>query len=99
MVHFTDVESHSTEVLRDRIDGVLDERGIDAEMELVGDVRLGTLKASDHVGRDVLELVEDRGYDHVVMGHHGTGRVGEALLGSAAKTVVENETVPVTVVP
>jgi nucleotide-binding universal stress UspA family protein len=33
------------------------------------------------------------------MGHHGSGRIERALVGSAAETVVRGETVPVTVVP
>ncbi|MFB6070463.1 MAG: universal stress protein [Halanaeroarchaeum sp.] len=99
VVHFTDVESASTSELEERVESVLREHGAVGDMEIVGDVRLGTLKASDRVGSDILAVVEERGYDHVVMGHHGSGMVGEALLGSAAKTVVEDGTVPVTIVP
>ncbi|MFB6124624.1 MAG: universal stress protein [Halanaeroarchaeum sp.] len=99
VVHFTDVETGETEDLRETIDAVLADHGFDAAMETIDDIRLSDFKASDRVGRDILDLVAERGFDHVVMGHHGTGLVGEALLGSAAKTVVADTTVPVTIVP
>ncbi len=63
------------------------------------DVHLASLKASDRIGKNVISVVEDGEYDHVVMGHHGTGRIGTFLLGSAAKTVLESCDVPVTTVP
>jgi nucleotide-binding universal stress UspA family protein len=42
-------------------------------------------------------FAEDGSYDHVVMGHHGSGTVGRAILGSADETVVRAESLPVTV--
>lgn len=44
-------------------------------------------------------MVAEEGYDHVVMGHHGSGMVDRAMLGSAAETVVDAKEVPVTIVP
>jgi nucleotide-binding universal stress UspA family protein len=33
------------------------------------------------------------------MGHHGSGAVQRAILGSAAEAVVRSESVPVTIIP
>ena len=62
------------------------------------DVRLD-LRPANRVGQNILEMVEEEGYDHVVMGHHGAGAVERAILGSAAETVLRSNQVPVTVVP
>ncbi|MFB6101600.1 MAG: universal stress protein [Haloplanus sp.] len=99
IVHFTDSSGGQTERLKERVSDTLAEKGMDAETEVIGDVRLGNLKASDQVGKDILELVDERGYDHVVMGHHGTGRIGKLLLGSAANTVAKSGEVPTTIIP
>ena len=99
IVHFAEFEDEEVESLRAAVDNVLEQSAIDAEAEIVGDVRLSDLRASNRIGEDILELVEDRGYDHVVMGHHGSGIVDELLLGSAAETVIEDSSVPVTIVP
>lgn len=99
VVHITDSRGEDTAAILERARTVLDEEGVDDDPEVVRDVRLSNFKPSDQVGQDVLRLVEDRGYDHVVMGHHGTGAIQELILGSAAETVVETATVPVTVIP
>ncbi|MFB6093530.1 MAG: universal stress protein [Halanaeroarchaeum sp.] len=99
VVHFTDYEGDASSELEERVGEVLADAGIDGGMEVVGDIRLSDFKASNRVGKDILELVADREYDHVVMGHHGTGYVESGLLGSAAETVVESTSVPVTVIP
>jgi len=99
IVHFTDSPGADTEHLKERVSEVLEDEGMDTETEVIGDVRLSNIKASDQVGKDILELVEERGYDHVVMGHHGTGRIGKFLLGSAANTVSKAGEVPTTIVP
>lgn len=72
--------------------GVEDEPGVSTDVDLA-------FRPAERVGEDILELVEERGYDHAVMGHTGGGRVEHAVLGSAAHTVVEEETVAVTIVP
>ncbi|AZH25100.1 universal stress protein [Haloplanus aerogenes] len=99
VVHFTDSPGSDTERLKGKVEEVLEAEGLQTETEVIGDVRLDNLKASDQVGKDILELVEDRDYDHVVMGHHGTGRIGKFLLGSAANTVSKSGKVPTTIVP
>lgn len=87
VVHFTDSPGADTERLAEQVSNVLESEGLDGDTEIIGDVRLSNLKTSGQIGNDILELVEDRGYGHVVMGHHGTGRIGELLLWSAANTV------------
>ncbi|MCG1004496.1 MULTISPECIES: universal stress protein [Halobacterium] len=98
VVHFADSESESTDAVVDRVDRVLDAQGVDTEPEVNTDIDV-EFRPSDSVGDDVLELVEERGYDHVVMGHHGAGALERALLGSAAETVLRADRVPVTVIP
>ena len=99
VVHFTDSPGADTQRLKEQVSEVLESHGLDTETEVIGDVRLDNLKASDQVGKDILELVEERDYDHVVMGHHGTGRIGKLLLGSAASTVSKSTEVATTIVP
>ncbi|NIB98192.1 universal stress protein [Halobacterium sp. R2-5] len=98
VVHFAESESESTDAVVDRAERVLDAQGVDTEPEVNTDVEV-EFRLSDGVGGDILDLVEARGYDHVVMGHHGAGTLERALLGSAAEKVLHAERVPVTVIP
>jgi nucleotide-binding universal stress UspA family protein len=98
VVHVTDVENEATEAIIERAEAILEEEGVADTPEVEIDAAL-SFQPADRVGKNILELVADRGYDHVVMGHHGAGTVGRAILGSAAQTVVQANTVPVTVVP
>lgn len=47
----------------------------------------------------ILEVAEDRDVDTIVMGSRGRTGVSRVLLGSVAGTVVQNSSIPVTVVP
>ncbi|WP_137284083.1 universal stress protein [Halorussus salinisoli] len=98
VVHITDAETDATDDILERARERLREDGIAGEPEISTDVDL-SFRPADRVGEDILELVAERGYDHVVMGHHGSGTVDRVILGSAAHTVVEEEVVPVTIVP
>ena len=98
VVHVTDDQTEATEALLDRAREILAEEGVSGDPRVSTDVGLD-LRPSERVGNDIVELVEERDYDHVVMGHHGQGAVGRAILGSAAQTVVRASAVPVTVVP
>lgn len=97
-VHVTDVETDATEEIIERVEDVLGEEGVTDTPEVEIDARL-SFQPANQIGENVLELVEERGYDHVVMGHHGTGTVDRMILGSAAETVMRAGSVPVTVVP
>jgi len=98
VVHVTDTETDATaDIIADARE-ILDAESIDVDPELVTGADLD-VRPSNRVGEAILELVTERGYDHVVMGHHGAGAVERAMLGSAAETVVRANEVPVTVVP
>lgn len=99
VVHFTERADDWTRELLADAESQLADAGVTVETEWVSDVQLSDFKASTRVGENVLSLVEVRDYDHVVMGHHGTGRIGEFLLGSAAERVVKSSEVPVTIIP
>lgn len=99
VVHFSEFEDEATADLKSMIEEVLAEFDVDAETEIVGDIHLSDFQVSRRIGENILKLVEKRGYDQIVMGHHGAGLVDEVILGSAAKKVVKDSTVPVTVVP
>ncbi|WP_160133484.1 universal stress protein [Halococcus salsus] len=47
----------------------------------------------------IVDHSEDHSFDAIVMGSRGRSGVSRVLLGSVAGTVVENASVPVTVVP
>ena len=98
VVHITDVETESTNRLLEDATAVLEEEGVTTEPRVEYDLRL-TFKASDRIGRGILELVEEEGHDHVVMGHHGAGAVKRAVLGSATETVIRADAVAVSVIP
>lgn len=97
-LHVTDERSSATEALQNRARTLLDAADVGAEIELVVDLDL-SFRPADRVGETVLHLVTDRGYDHVVMGHHGSGAIERVVMGSATETVVAADRVPVTIVP
>jgi len=98
VVHVTDTRSADTETLLERVRSILDAHDVEDDPDVRTDIDLD-FRPSERIGADVVTLVEREGYDHVVMGHHGTGALSRALLGSAAKTVIDAGRVPVTVVP
>ena len=98
VVHLTDVETEATRTLLERARTILEDAGLPGEPTVQYDLRL-TFKAGDRVGEDLLDIVEEGGYDHVVMGHHGAGAVERFLLGSATETVIRADEVAVTVIP
>jgi len=98
VVHISDSETDATDEIVERARQRLREEGIAGEPEVSTDVDLA-FRPAERVGEDILDLVSERGYDHVVMGHHGNGTVERMMVGSAAHTVIEEESVPVTIVP
>ncbi|HEU4657209.1 MAG TPA: universal stress protein [Capillimicrobium sp.] len=60
------------------------------------DVSLTTRTLEGPAAKRIAELAAD--HDLVVMGTHGRGRVGEALLGSVSREVVHLSSVPVLLV-
>lgn len=98
VVHFTDAETSATDQILDDARETLDAAAVEDTPELVTAEEI-EIRTAARVGERIVELVERDGYDHVVMGHHGSGAVELAILGSAAETVVRAEAVAVTVVP
>ena len=98
VVHVTDRENEATAEVMKRANDVLEAEGVANDPVVVTDFDLSR-KPSNHIGRDILAIVDEGDYDHVVMGHHGQGRVERFVLGSASSTVIESNKVPVTVIP
>lgn len=99
VVHIADYQGEGTSEVISRAEEVLADAGLDDEPEIVTDLQVSNPRYANKVGKDILRLVEEREYDHVIMGHHGTGRIGRAIVGSAAETVVQAAEVPSTIIP
>ena len=99
VVHFSEHEDEATATVVERAEAVLADAHSHVSPEVVDDVELSDPRYADRIGKEILRLVDEGGYDHVVMGHHGKGTVGRIILGSAAETVIEGAETPVTVVP
>lgn len=100
IVHLSDAETDAARQVLDNAREALDEADADppeATTEVV--LREMATPTASRVGHEILAYAKEEDIDHIVMGHHGAGRVERAILGSAAETVVRGETVPVTVVP
>ncbi|AEN04768.1 universal stress protein [Halolamina sp.] len=96
VVHISDAETEATEwVLADARER-LSEAGIEPELVITDTI---DIRPSARVGKEALRLAKERGAEHIVLGHDEGTAVDEAILGSAAKTVVRASDIPVTVVP
>jgi nucleotide-binding universal stress UspA family protein len=99
VVHITDAEREATESILDRAEEILAEAGVPDDPEVVTNLQVADPRYANKVGKDILQLASDGGYDHVVMGHHGAGAIGRMILGSAAETVIRAAETPATVIP
>jgi nucleotide-binding universal stress UspA family protein len=99
VVHFSERRDEQARDLLDEAESTLSAEGVEYETELITDVRMSDFKAATRVGTAILGLVDDRDFDHIVMGHHGSGRIEGFVVGSAAERVVEDTPIPVTIVP
>ncbi len=97
-VHISDERTDATDAVFDRADEVLTENETDAEFEL-REAETLSVRTAHEAGKELLAYAAEHGIDHIVVGHHGAGRVERAMLGSASETIVRGTTVPVTVVP
>lgn len=71
----------------------------DARARLVGRVAHFELELLDgNPGETIARRAAELGCESIVMGTHGRGRLGSALLGSVAQRVVHDAPVPVTLV-
>ncbi len=99
VVHITDYEGEGTNDVVERAEEVLSDAEVDTTPTIETNLSMSTPGYANRVGKDILRIVDEKGHDHVVMGHHGTGRVGRAILGSAAETVLRAAEVPATTIP
>lgn len=99
VVHVTDTETAATDTIVETATETLRAAGFDIEPEVLVHADVDSIGSSTTVGKHLLELIDDRGYDHVVMGTHGGGRLESMIVGSASEIVLEEATIPVTIVP
>lgn len=97
-VHVSDAETEATEAVLEEAREVVADTAVDADLELL-EVSEMPVRSARGAAKELLTYASDEEIDHVVIGHHGAGRVERAILGSASETMVRGATVPVTVVP
>ncbi len=98
-VHITTEETEANAPVLDRAERILATSDATTSLEVSPNLDLD-FRPADRLGEDILDLVAERGYDHVVMGHQEPpGPVERAILGSASETVLRSERVTLTVVP
>ncbi|ADQ65838.1 universal stress protein [Halogeometricum borinquense] len=97
VVHFSDAETDATDIVLGRARDIIEGTDLSTEPEL-SIIELDVVPGKQ-VGEEILNLVDERDFDHVVMGHHGDGAIERAILGSAAETVVRHESVAATIIP
>lgn len=99
VIHVTDTRTSATESIVETASEVLTDRGLDVEPEVIAFEDVNSIGSSTTVGKHLLELIDQRDYDHVVMGtHDDSGRLESMLIGSASKPVLEDADIPVTIV-
>ena len=69
------------------------------ELAAESGVALDTAVVEGRPADAIVAYADEHGVDHIVMGSRGRSGVSRVLLGSVAGTVVQNSSVPVTVVP
>ena len=74
------------------------ERLLEEARRAAADRQIETEHVVGRPAKAIVEHIEERPIDHVVMGSHGRTGVSRLILGSVAETVVRRSPVPVTVV-
>ncbi len=98
VVHFRNEKSDIGQEILTKAREILDQENIDADLRIEIDPDL-QFRPGNRVGKLILQLVEESEYDHVIMGHHGTGAVDNAIIGSATRRVSRTGRVPLTIIP
>jgi nucleotide-binding universal stress UspA family protein len=96
VVHISDRGTDATERLLANARETLAGTNVEPELILAEEL---DIRPSTRIGKVALRLAKEREADHVVLGHTHASAADEAMLGSAAKTVVRATDIPVTVVP
>ncbi|WP_122088248.1 universal stress protein [Halalkalicoccus subterraneus] len=99
VVHFAAERTEETDELFERVRAALAEGGLDVEPELIETEVVTESGAARKVGERIVDLAEQRGYDHVVMGRATSGRLERFVVGSASEAVIEESDLPVTLIP
>ena len=99
VVHFAAERTDDTDELFERAREIAREVGLAVDPELILDDVVEERAAAQKVGEQLIDLAEERGHDHVVMGRDSTGRLERFVLGSASETVIEESALPVTLIP
>lgn len=103
VVHFVEDKNakkrEETQEVIQQANDILDESGIQTEPNIKTDVWITPYTYASRVGKDILKLVDEEGYDHIILGHHGMGVITRALMGSTAETVIRRSKTPVTMIP
>ncbi|MFB6201918.1 MAG: universal stress protein [Halorhabdus sp.] len=74
---------------------------LDRAQETANEAGLSVVATELAAGRpasNIVEYVNEKGIDHVVMGSHGRKGLSRLVLGSVAERVLRRSTVPVTIV-
>lgn len=99
VIHVTGYDGEAKRDFLTRAKVKLAEAGFEDDPEIITETQLANPRSANRVGAAILRVADERDFDHVIMGHHGTGRIGHAIMGSAAETVVGAAELPATVVP
>jgi len=99
VVHYARERTDGTDELLDRAEEICREAGLSVEPELRLTEDVSKSNASGKIGQRIIDLAEERGYDHLVMGRRTSGRLERFVVGSASETVVTESDLPLTLVP
>lgn len=87
-------------ISKSQLDDYYHDEGVSALSSARAELDAGNVKHHDHVGvgesaATILDYARDKKCDLVVMGTHGHGSLGDALLGSVASRVLHEASIPV----
>lgn len=99
VIHFAAERTDATDELFERARAAIAEAGLDAEPELIETEVVTESGAARKVGQRVVEIAEERDYNHVVMGRATSNRLERFVVGSASEAVIEESDLPVTLIP
>lgn len=61
--------------------------------------RVSTVMQYGHIAETLVQIIKDKGAEHVVIGRTGQSSISSRLFGSVAGTLAQISPVPVTIVP